>query len=106
MWRSTIRPEVTRGHQRSPGVTWGPLHLYLPLGSSSILLDLPCLGGGGRSGALARGWADLGHLGGGGRRSSDFTSRVKNNTHTQTQTQTHVQKNLPSQFLRLRQKNM
>ena len=92
MWRSTIRPEVTRGHQRSPGVTWGPLHLYLPLGSSSILLDLPCLGGGGRSGALARGWADLGHLGGGGRRSGDCTGRVKkNNTHTHTHTHTQTQ---------------
>ena len=86
MWQRRRPP---RGRSRSfppcPELHSGQeLLCVLPLGSSSILLELPCLSGGPRPGALAHGWAHLGHLGGGGRQSGDFTGRVQNNTHTQT----------------------
>ena len=68
MWQRRRPP---RGRSRSfppcPELHSGQeLLCVLPLGSSSILLELPCLGGGPRPGALARGWAHLGHLREGG----------------------------------------
>ena len=59
MWQRRRPP---RGRSRSfppcPELHSGQeLLCVLPLGSSSILLELPCLGGGPRPGALAHGWA-------------------------------------------------